>query len=62
MLLSRPSFAINTNVFGEIWTAHRSLSSLSTISRGQTCRFHTPRSMQGIEAKLDEHRRTTSMF
>jgi hypothetical protein len=29
------------NVFGEVWTAHRSLSSLGTNSKGQTLRFYT---------------------
>jgi hypothetical protein len=62
MLPSRPSFTISTNVFGEIWTAHISIGSLGTSSRGQTPRFHTPGSVQKIEAKLDQHRRTTSMF
>ncbi len=40
-LLSRPSFVIGTNVFGEIWTSHRSLGYLDTSSKGQTPRFHT---------------------
>jgi len=62
MLPSRPSSTIGTNVFREIWIAHRSLSSLGTSSRGQTPRFHTPRSMQGVEVNLDEHKKTTSMF
>jgi hypothetical protein len=60
MLPSRPSSTIGTNVL--IWTAHRSLGSLGTSSRGQTLRFHTPGSVKGIEAKLDEHNRDTSMF
>ncbi len=38
------------------------LGSSSTSSRGQTLKFHTPRSMQGMEAKLDEHRRVVAMF
>jgi hypothetical protein len=62
MLPSRPSFATCTNVFGEIEIAHRSLSSLGTNSRGQTPRFHTLRFEQGIEAKLDEHRKAINMF
>jgi hypothetical protein len=49
MLPSRPSYATSTNVFGEIYIAHKSLGSLRTSSRGQTPRFHTPRSEQGIE-------------
>jgi hypothetical protein len=56
MLPSRPSFAIGTNVFGEIWIAHKSLGSLGTSSRGQTPRFHTPRFVQGLEVNLDEHK------
>jgi len=50
------------NVFGKIWTAHRSLSSSCTSSKGQTPRFHTLGNVQGIEAKLDEHKRATTMF
>ncbi len=50
------------NVFGEAWTAHKSLGSLGTSSRGQTPRFHTLRSMQGIEIEQDEHRRVLIMF
>ncbi len=50
------------NVFREVYTTHMSLSSSCTSSKGQTLRFHTPRSMQGIEAKLDEHKRPTTMF
>jgi hypothetical protein len=57
MLPSRPSFATRMNVFGEVWTTHRSLNSLSTSSRGQILRFNTPRLVQGLEAKLDEHRK-----
>jgi len=34
MLPSRLSFTIGTNVFGEIWTAHKSLSSSGTSFRG----------------------------
>jgi hypothetical protein len=50
------------NVLGEVWIAHRSLNSSGTSSGGQTPRFNTPRYVQGVEAKLDEHRRTTIMF
>jgi hypothetical protein len=42
MLPSRPSYVIRTNIFGEIWTTHRSLGSSCASSRGQTPRFHTP--------------------
>jgi hypothetical protein len=38
------------------------LGSLSTSSKGQTPRFHTPRYVQRIEVELDEHIRTTTMF
>jgi hypothetical protein len=62
MLPLRPSSAIGMNVFGEVWITHRSLGSSSTGSRGQTPRFHTPRFVQRIEAKLDEHRRVATMF
>jgi hypothetical protein len=62
MLPSRSSSITCTNIFGEIWTTHINLGSLGTSSRGQTPRFHTPRSEQGIETKLDEHIRTTSVF
>jgi hypothetical protein len=47
MLPSKPSFTTCMNVFGEIWTTHKSLGSLGTSSKGQTPRFHTPGSMQG---------------
>jgi hypothetical protein len=50
------------NVFGEVWTAHKSLGSSCTSSRGQTLRFNTPRSMQGLKVELDEHKKTTTMF
>jgi hypothetical protein len=50
------------NVFGKVWTTHKSLGSSSTSSRGQTPRFHTLGSVQGIKVKLDEHKRTTTMF
>ncbi len=62
MLPLRPSSATCMNVFGEIQITHRSLGSLNTSSKGQTPRFHTLRSVQRIEVKLDEHRRVTSMF
>jgi hypothetical protein len=62
MLPSRASSVTCMNVFGEIWIAHKSLGSSSTSSRGQTPRFHTPRSVQGIEVELDEHRKTIIMF
>ncbi len=62
MLPSRPSFAIGTNIFKEIWTAHRSLGSLSISSKRQTLRFHTPKFVQGLEVDLDEHRKVAIMF
>jgi hypothetical protein len=62
MLSSKPSFTTSMNVFREAWTAHKSLGSLGTNSKGQTPRFHTLRFVQGIEAKLDEHKRTITMF
>jgi hypothetical protein len=62
MLPSRPSFATSMKVFGKVWTAHRSLSSLGTSSKGQTPRFHTLGFVQGIEVELDEHRRVVTMF
>jgi len=34
MLPSKLSFITRTNVFGEIWTAHMSLGSLGTSSKG----------------------------
>jgi hypothetical protein len=55
MLPLKSSSVTRMNVFGEVWTAHRSLGSSNMGSRGQTPRFHTPRFVQGIEAKLDEH-------
>jgi hypothetical protein len=39
---SRLGSTIGTNISRDIWTSHRSLRSLVTISRGQTPRFHTP--------------------
>jgi hypothetical protein len=62
MLFSRLSYAIGTNVFGEIRTTHKSPVSSCTSSRDQNPNLHTPWSMQGLEANLDEHGRTTSMF
>ncbi len=62
MLPSRPSSAIGTNIFREIWTAHRSLGSLSISYKGQTPRFHTPKFVQGLEVDLDEHKRVATMF
>jgi hypothetical protein len=62
MLPSRPTFAIGTNIFREIWIAHRSLGFLGINSRGQTPRFHTPKYVRGLEADLDEHKKATTMF
>jgi hypothetical protein len=62
MLPSRPSFAIGMNVFGEVWTTDKSLNSSGTCSRGQTPRSNTPRYVQGVEAKLEEHKRVVTMF
>ncbi len=62
MLSSRPSFATCMNVFGEVWTTHKNLGSSSTSSKGQTPRFHTLRFVQGMETKLDEHKKATTMF
>jgi hypothetical protein len=62
MLHSRPSSTTCMNVFGEVWTAHRSLGSSNTSSKGQTPRFHTPGFVQGIEVELDEHRKIVTMF
>ncbi len=62
MLPSRPSSTTNMNVFGEVQTPQKSLGSSSTSSKGQTPRFHTLWSVQGIEAKLDEHKRVIIMF
>jgi hypothetical protein len=36
MLPSRPSSAVGTNIFREIWIAHRSLSSLGISSKGHS--------------------------
>jgi mevalonate kinase len=38
------------------------LNSSFTSSKGQTPKFNTQGSMQGVEAKLDEHIRVTTMF
>ncbi len=62
MLASRPSYAIGTNIFREIWTSHRSLSFLDTGSRRQTPRFHTLGFVQKPEEDLDEHKKTINMF
>jgi hypothetical protein len=62
MLPLTPSFVTCMNVLGEVSIAHRSLSSSSISSRGQTPKFNTTGSVQGVEAKLDEHRRATTMF
>jgi hypothetical protein len=51
-----------TNIFGKIWTAHRSLGFLGISSRRQIPRFHTPKSKQGLEVNLDEHKRVATMF
>jgi hypothetical protein len=45
-----------------IWTSHKTLKSSYTSSKGQLPRFHTPRFVQGLDSKLDDHRRTTNMF
>jgi hypothetical protein len=50
------------NIFGKVRIAHKSLGSLGISYRGLTPRFHTLRSMQGIEPELDEHKRITIMF
>ncbi len=62
MLPSRPSLATNINVFREVQTTHRSLGSSGTNSNGQTPRFHTPRFVQGMEVKLDDHKIVATMF
>jgi hypothetical protein len=62
MLPSRPSSLTKTNIFGEIWTTHKSLGSSSTSSKGQTPSFHTPKFVQGLETNLDEHMRIATMF
>ncbi len=49
-------------MFGEIWNVHKSLGSSSINSRRQIPRFHTLGFVQGLEANLDEHKITTSMF
>jgi len=59
---SRLGSTIGTNIFGDIWTSHRSIGSLNTVSRGQTLRFHTLGFVQGLEAELDEHKRVTLWF
>jgi hypothetical protein len=62
MLPSKPSFAIGMNVFGEVRTSHKSLSSSCTSSKGRTLKFNAPGFVQGVEVKLDEHKRTTTLF
>ncbi len=62
MMPSRPSFTTRMNVFGKVQTTHKSLNSSSTSFKGQILKFNTPRSVQGVEAQLDEHKRTTTMF
>jgi hypothetical protein len=62
MLPSRPNFSIGINIFGDIWTSHRSLRFSNTSSRGHIPIFHTLGPLQGLETKLDEHRRATNMF
>jgi hypothetical protein len=41
MLPSRPSSTTGTNIFGDIWTSHKSLGSSYISSKGQTPRSHT---------------------
>jgi hypothetical protein len=62
MLPSKLSPITRTNIFGKIWPTHKSWSSLSTSSKGQTLRFHTLKSIQGLEIDLDEDRRVPTMF
>jgi len=62
MLPSILSFTTSMNVFREVWTTHKNLGSSHISSKGQTLRFHTPRFVQGIVAKLDEHRIIAIMF
>jgi hypothetical protein len=62
LLPSRPSSTIGTNIFGDIWTSHKSLGSSDTNSSKQTPKFHTPGSVQGLEVELDEHRRVASII
>jgi hypothetical protein len=62
MLPSRPSSTTCINIFGKLWTANRSLGSSGTSSRGQTPKFHTLGSMQGIDVELGEHKRVVTMF
>jgi hypothetical protein len=57
-----PSFIIGMNVFGEVWITHRSLGSLGTSSMGQIRRFNILKFVQGLEAKLDEHKRAATLF
>jgi hypothetical protein len=62
MLPSIPSSTTCMNVFRKVWIACKSLGSSGISSRGQTPRFHTLGSMQGIEVELDELKRTITMF
>jgi hypothetical protein len=62
MLPSRPRFARRINIFGKIWTAHKSLESLGTSSKGQTPKLHTLGLVQKPEVDLDEHKRSITMF
>ncbi len=59
MLPSKPSSSIGINSFGDIQTSHKSLD---IGFRGQTPRFHTPRSIQGLEVELNEYRKGINMF
>jgi hypothetical protein len=49
MLPLRPSSTTRMNVFGEVWTTHKSLDSLGTSSRGQIHTFNTLGFVQGVE-------------
>jgi hypothetical protein len=62
MLPSKPSCTTRINIFREIWIAHRSLGYSSSSFKGQTFSFHTPESVQGLKANLDEHKRIATMF
>jgi hypothetical protein len=45
--ISKPSSTTCMNLFGKIWTTHKSLGSLGTSSKGQTPKFHTLGFVQG---------------
>jgi hypothetical protein len=62
MLFSRPSSTTCMNVFERIWTTHKSLGSLGISSKGQTPMFNTPRFVQRLEVKLDEHKIVATIF